>query len=85
VVVGAGLGGRAAACHLRGAGREVVVLERADRSGGRAGALGRDGFRLDTGATVLTIPELAATFASAGTGLADHPRVLAAAPGVLRA
>ena len=37
VVVGAGLGGLSAACHLAGRGHDVVVLERAGVPGGRAG------------------------------------------------
>ena len=37
VVVGAGLGGLSAACHLAGRGHEVAVVERADVPGGRAG------------------------------------------------
>jgi phytoene desaturase len=58
VVVGAGLGGLSAACHLAGAGHDVTVLEVADGPGGRAGSLERDGFRFDTGPTVLTMPHL---------------------------
>jgi phytoene desaturase len=58
VVVGAGLAGLAAALRLRGAGREVVVLERSDLPGGRAGLLETDGYRFDTGPTVLTMPDL---------------------------
>ena len=42
-VVGAGLGGLAAACHLRGTGHDVTVFERGDRPGGRAGLVERDG------------------------------------------
>jgi phytoene desaturase len=63
VVVGAGLAGLAAALHLRGAGCEVTVVERETFPGGRAGRLdlpdGSGGtFRLDTGPTVLTMPDL---------------------------
>ena len=58
VVVGAGLGGLAAAMHLAGAGREVVLLERDQRPGGRAGRLEIDGYQFDTGPTVLTMPDL---------------------------
>ncbi len=58
VIVGAGLGGLSAACHLAGAGHEVTVLEAADVPGGRAGTLARGGFRFDTGPTVLTMPHL---------------------------
>ncbi len=58
VVVGAGLAGLAAALHLRGAGREVTVLERADHPGGRVGRYRFDDYEIDNGATVLTLPEL---------------------------
>jgi phytoene desaturase len=60
LVVGAGLGGLSAALRLAGAGREVTVLERSDVPGGRAGLLELDGFRFDTGPTVLTMPDLIA-------------------------
>jgi phytoene desaturase len=72
VVVGAGLGGLSAACHLVGRGHEVVVVERADEPGGRAGRVVRDGFTFDTGPTVLTMPGLlAATVGAAGLDLSD--------------
>ena len=73
VVVGAGLGGLAAAIRLAVAGREVVVLERAHVPGGRAGRLERDGFVFDTGPSVLTMPGLIAElFELAGETMADH-------------
>lgn len=73
VVVGAGLGGLSAACHLAGAGHEVVVLERSELPGGRAGMLEQDGYRLDTGPSVLTMPGiLANTFAAAGAAMEEH-------------
>ena len=37
IVVGAGLGGLSAACHLTGAGHDVTVIEREAVPGGRAG------------------------------------------------
>ncbi len=63
VVVGAGLGGLSAACHLVGRGHDVLVVERADRPGGRAGLLELASstggtYRFDTGPTVLTMPGL---------------------------
>lgn len=58
VIIGAGLGGLAAALRLTGAGRRVTVLERAAEPGGRAGVLRSHGYSFDTGPTVLTMPEL---------------------------
>ncbi|MBI2710647.1 MAG: phytoene desaturase [Actinobacteria bacterium] len=58
VVVGAGLAGLSAACHLRQAGLDVTVVEAADVVGGRAGTMELGGYRFDTGPTVLTMPEL---------------------------
>jgi phytoene desaturase len=58
VVVGAGLGGLSAALRLAAAGREVTVVEREDVPGGRAGVLDVDGYRFDTGPSVLTMPDL---------------------------
>ena len=73
VVVGAGFGGLAAACHLVGSGWDVEVIERLGAPGGRAGRLERNGFHFDTGPTVLTMPDLlAATFAATGGGMDDH-------------
>jgi phytoene desaturase len=67
VVVGAGLAGLAAALHLAGRGREVTVIERENWPGGRAGRLDVDGYRLDTGPTVLTMPDIIDdTFAAVG-------------------
>ncbi|MGB9249011.1 MAG: phytoene desaturase family protein [Mycobacterium sp.] len=58
VVVGAGLAGLSAALHLAGRGREVTVVERENWPGGRAGRLDVGGYRLDTGPTVLTMPDI---------------------------
>jgi phytoene desaturase len=60
VVVGAGLAGLSAALRLRGAGREVTVVERDPGPGGRAGRIDRGGYALDTGPSVFTAPELVA-------------------------
>ncbi|AZM63980.1 MULTISPECIES: phytoene desaturase family protein [unclassified Streptomyces] len=73
VVVGAGLAGLSAALHLLGAGRRVTVVERAARPGGRAGRLDLDGYRIDTGPTVLTMPDLAdEPFAAVGGSLRER-------------
>jgi phytoene desaturase len=73
VVVGAGLGGLAAALRLRAAGLEVTVLERADQPGGRAGQRREQGFTFDLGPSVLTMPDyLAELYALHGEDMADH-------------
>ncbi len=60
VIIGAGLAGLAAACHLAGRGHDVTVVERDAEVGGLAGRLVQDGFTFDTGPTVLTAPGLLA-------------------------
>jgi phytoene desaturase len=73
VVVGAGLAGLATALRLRGAGREVTVVERGDGPGGRAGRIERQGYALDTGPSVFTAPEvLADTLAAVGEKLEER-------------
>jgi phytoene desaturase len=73
VVVGAGLAGLSAALHLAGRGRTVTVVERGDVPGGRVGRLDIDGYRIDTGPTVLTMPDLIDdTFAAVGESTADR-------------
>ncbi|GGU97202.1 phytoene dehydrogenase [Streptomyces litmocidini] len=73
VVVGAGLAGLAAALHLSGAGRRVTVVERDEGPGGRAGRLHLGGYRVDTGPTVLTMPDvLDEAFHAVGESLRDH-------------
>ncbi len=72
-VVGAGLGGLAATCHLAGRGHEVVVFERHSGPGGVAGMIEDAGYRLDTGPAVLTMLDiLKDTFAAAGATLDEH-------------
>jgi phytoene desaturase len=73
VIIGAGLGGLSAACHLAGRGHEVSVFERSDQPGGRATRQEVDGYSFDLGPTVLTMAGiLAATFTAAGTDMDDH-------------
>ncbi|WP_328491796.1 phytoene desaturase [Streptomyces sp. NBC_00414] len=73
VVVGAGLAGLSAALYLLGSGRAVTLVERAAHPGGRAGLLERGGYRIDTGPTVLTMPELVEdALAAVGENLGDR-------------
>jgi len=56
VVVGGGLGGLAVAARLARLRHDVTVVERANMLGGKAGSFGRDGFRFDTGPSLITLP-----------------------------
>lgn len=77
VVVGAGLAGLATALRLRGAGREVTVVERAAGPGGRADRIEERGYALDTGPSVFTAPEvLADTLAAVGEKPDDRLELL---------
>ena len=58
VVVGAGVGGLAVAIRLAHAGHDVTLLEAADEIGGKLGVFERDGFRFDTGPSLLTLPSV---------------------------
>jgi phytoene desaturase len=58
VVVGAGLGGLAAAIRLQASGHQVSLLEKRAQVGGRAGQLTIDGYTFDTGPSIITAPHL---------------------------
>ena len=70
VVVGAGVGGLAAAVRLAAAGHRVVVHERSAVVGGKLARYERDGFTFDTGPSLLTLPQV---FADLGLGLVPEP------------
>ena len=62
VVIGAGLAGLSAALEIQKAGREVIVLEAAERAGGRVQSDSIDGFTCDRGFQLINAkyPELVA-------------------------
>ena len=73
VVIGAGVGGLAAATRLAACGRRVVVCERRDVTGGKLACLQRDGFSIDIGPSLLTLPNVfEELFRTAGTSLSEH-------------
>lgn len=81
VVVGAGLSGLSAALHLAGRGRRVTVVEREPWPGGRAGRIDTGGYRIDTGPTVLTMPDiLDDVFAAVGESVGDRLQLLPVDP-----
>ena len=70
LVVGAGIGGLAAALALAARGLPVRVLEAGPRPGGKAGIVEVDGVVVETGPSVLTLPEVfTGLFARAGLRL----------------
>ncbi|WP_164701158.1 NAD(P)/FAD-dependent oxidoreductase [Modestobacter sp. KNN46-3] len=72
VVVGAGLGGLAAAARLAATGHAVTVLEQAPQVGGKLGWYARDGHGFDTGPSLVTLPQvLEDLFVATGAPLSE--------------
>ncbi len=72
-VVGAGLGGLAAACVLAARGHKVILFDKNPWLGGKAAPLEAEGFRFDMGPTILTVPEvLGRVFSEAGRSMHDY-------------
>lgn len=73
IVIGAGLGGIAAAGRLARSGYSVLVLEKNARPGGRCDQLVREGHRFDIGPTLFLMPEVfAETYTALGERMEDH-------------
>ncbi len=58
IVIGAGLGGLAAAMRLGAKGYRVTVIDRLDRAGGRGSSITQGGHRFDLGPTIVTVPQV---------------------------
>ena len=58
IVIGAGLGGLAAAMRLGAKGYRVTVIDKLDVPGGRGSAIWSEGHRFDLGPTIVTVPQL---------------------------
>jgi diapolycopene oxygenase len=72
-IIGAGLGGLAAACSLATRGHRVILFERNDWIGGKAAVLESHGFRFDMGPTIVTLPSvLRRLFTDAGRKIEDY-------------
>jgi phytoene desaturase len=81
VVIGAGLGGLAAAIRLRARGHDVEIVEKRDQAGGRAAVFRQDGFTFDAGPTIITAPQLIAElFEVSGRRMADYVRLVPVDP-----
>jgi phytoene desaturase len=72
-IIGAGLGGISAAVRLAGAGHRVVLIEKNPLPGGKMNLVEVDGFRFDTGPSLVTLPGVIAdTFRAAGHRMSDY-------------
>lgn len=73
IIIGAGMGGLAAAISLAQRGHDVTVLDAADAPGGKMRTVASAAGPVDAGPTVLTLREVFDTiFADAGARLEDH-------------
>jgi len=73
IVIGAGIGGLAAAIRLAAQGHRVTVLERQAQVGGKLNHVERNGFSFDTGPSLITMPYiLEDLFSSAQRNLKDY-------------
>jgi phytoene desaturase len=81
VVIGAGVGGLAAAIRLGAKGYRVTVLDRLDAPGGRAYTYRQDGYTFDAGPTIITAPYIFEELWSlCGQRMADHVELRASDP-----
>lgn len=55
-VIGSGLGGLSAAIRLAHTGHDVTIYEQSSSPGGKAGTIYLNGFRFDTGPSLITMP-----------------------------
>lgn len=81
VIIGGGLGGLATALRLAVAGWRVEVCEQGARFGGKMNVWEREGFRFDTGPSLITMPWVfEGLFEAAGARLAEHVELTSVAP-----
>lgn len=81
VIIGAGIGGLSAAIRLAAAGHRVTVLEQQPHVGGKMSEIVADGFRWDTGPSVIAMRHVFEDlFAAAGRTLDDYLTLLPVDP-----
>ena len=81
VVIGGGLGGLATALRLAAAGWRVTVCEQGHALGGKMNVFEREGFRFDTGPSLITMPWVfEGLFEACGTKLSEHVELLPVKP-----
>ena len=73
VIIGGGLGGLAAGIRLAALGCRVTICEQGDSLGGKMNSWESNGFRFDTGPSLITMPWVfEELFEAAGARLEDH-------------
>ncbi|MFX1318426.1 MAG: phytoene desaturase [Promethearchaeota archaeon] len=81
IVIGGGFGGLSTAVRLQAAGYPVIILEKRNQLGGRAGVIEREGFRFDTGPTIITPPSVVEDiFRDAGRNPSDYVELVSIHP-----
>ena len=81
IIIGAGLGGLSAACRLAKAGFSVSVLEKNETIGGKVNIVESDGYKFDTGASLLTMRHvLEDLFGFCGKRIEDYLEILPLEP-----
>jgi len=73
IIIGGGIGGLTTAIRLAAAGQKVIIYEQNATLGGKMGLVQQDGFRWDSGPSVITMrPVFEELFASVGRRLEDY-------------
>jgi phytoene desaturase len=81
IVIGAGIGGLSASIRLAAAGQRVTVFEKNPIVGGKMNELRSNGFRWDTGPSVITMRHVfEELFTTAGKRLGDYLELVAVDP-----
>ena len=81
VVIGSGLGGLAATVRLAAAGHEVVLCEQGHSFGGKMNCWTEQGFRFDTGPSLITMPWIfREIFEAVGSRIEDHLQLVPVSP-----
>ena len=81
IIIGAGLGGLSAACRLAKSGFSVTVLEKNENVGGKVNTIESDGYKFDTGASLLTMRHvLKDLFVFCGRRIEDYLEIVPLEP-----
>lgn len=76
-VIGSGFGGLACAIRLQAQGHQVTIVEKREKTGGRAFVYEQDGFKFDGGPTIITAPWLIdELFSLAGKKTEDYVKLV---------